>query len=169
MQLFTEPAPQAQSPQAQSPQAQSPQAQSPQVSVTQNLTLQVPAQTDRSSPSKGKKFNICWGSSETHQWAEYNTGSEAIHINGKTGPVLHLYRGSNYFFCVDQAGPATAHAFILTNSPSGGPKAQLIPGAPPPTADGCVAMFIDATTPRYFYYQDAKAKYQGGLIIVHDK
>ena len=127
------------------------------------------------SASRGKKFIVSFGPKEGHQWAEYNDGDESIHINGKNGPVLHLYRGSTYFFCVEQAdvndessGDAK-HFFFLTNSPVGGVKANAIQGGFAPVSKGCVCFKVDKFTPRYFFYQSSKQTFEGGLVIVHDK
>lgn len=125
-----------------------------------------------SSSSKGKKFVVTFGSKEGHPWAEYNEGNLTVNINGKNGPVLHLYRGCTYFFCVEQdiiEGEDPKHTFILTNSPAGGSNSRLILGGFAPVSKGCVCFKVDKYTPRYFFYQDAKNAFGGGLIIVHDK
>jgi YHS domain-containing protein len=99
-------------------------------------------------------------------------GDLSVHINGKNGPVLHLYRGCTYFFCVEQEipeGQDPKHAFILTNSPAGGPDSRLIPGGFAPVSKGCVCFKVDKCTPRYFFYQESKNAFAGGLVIVHDK
>jgi hypothetical protein len=127
------------------------------------------------SASRGKKFVVSFGPKEGHQWAEYNNGDESIHINGKNGPVLHLYRGSTYFFCVEQSNvnddssEDAKHFFFLTNSPIGGAGANLIQGGFAPVSKGCVCFKVDKCTPRYFYYQSSKHTFEGGLVIVHDK
>lgn len=124
-----------------------------------------------SSSSKGKKFVISFGPKEGHPWAEYNTGDKSIHINGKNGPVLHLYRECNYFFCVEQnihEGGDPVHSFVLTNSPVGGLSSRIIPNGFAPVSKGCVCFKVDKCTPRYFFYQDSKGEFEGGLVIVHD-
>lgn len=122
---------------------------------------------------KGKKFVVSWAAKAGHPWEEYSAADAAsIHINGKNGPVLHLYRGSTYFFCVEQEvaeGVAPAHRLVLTNSPVGGAGSRLIPGSFEPVAKGCVGFKVDDNTPRYFFYQDANSAFAGGLVIVHDK
>ena len=120
------------------------------------------------STSKGKKFVVSFGCKQVHPWAEYNCEEKSIHINGKNGPVLHLYRGCTYFFCVEQEKECK-HELILTNSPAGGEKSSLIPNGFPPVSKGCVCFKVDKHTPRYFFYQDAKNAFAGGLVIVHDK
>jgi hypothetical protein len=129
----------------------------------------VPSQS--SSSTRGKKFVVTWGSKEGHQWSEYNTDLESIHINGKNGPVLHLYRGCTYFFCISQndTNPESNHCFILTNSPIGGPNSRSIVGGFAPVSKGCVCLKVDKRTPRYFFYQCSKHEFEGGLVIVHDK
>lgn len=129
-----------------------------------------------SSGSRGKKFVVSFGPKEGHQWAEYNEGDSSIHINGKNGPVLHLYRGSTYFFCVEQshlndddASCDSEHFFFLTNSPIGGAGSRAIHGGFAPVSKGCVCFKVDKSTPRYFFYQSSKHTFEGGLVIVHDK
>jgi len=120
-----------------------------------------------SSSKKGKRFIFTFGKKDGHAWAEYNQGTDSIYVNGKNGPVLHLYRGSTYFFCVDQKD--TENTLVLTNSPVGGNGYKLIHGGFDPIAKGCVCVKIDEETPKYFYYQSSSNQFQGGLIIVHDQ
>lgn len=121
-----------------------------------------------SSSGRGKKFVVSYGPKQGHPWAEYNSDDgDSIYINGKNGPVLHLYRGCTYFFCVEQCG--SGHAFVLTNKPNGGRGSKIIPGGFEPVSKGCVSLKVDKCTPRYFFYQDAFNSYEGGLVIVHDK
>lgn len=125
-----------------------------------------------SSSGRGKKFIVTFGNKEEHPWAEYNNNSDSIYVNGKNGPVLHLYRDCSYFFCVEQnlsENDVPRHAFVLTNSPKGGPKSKIIPNGFAPISKGCVCFKVDKCTPRYFYYQCSKKKLEGGLVIVHDK
>ena len=130
---------------------------------------------DTTSASRGKKFVVSFGPKEGHQWADYNKGNESIYINGKNGPVLHLYRGSTYYFCVeqtnvnDESSSDPIHFFYLTNSPIGGVGSNPIPGGFSPVPKGCVCFKVDKSTPRYFYYQSSKQTFEGGLVIVHDK
>lgn len=132
----------------------------------------IKGESSSSSSSKGKKFIVSFASKEGHPWAEYNAGSDSIHINGKNGPVLHLYRGSTYFFCVEQEikdNEETKHAFVLTNSPVGGANSRIIQDGFAPVSKGCVCFKVGKNTPRYFFYQDSKNEFEGGLVIVHDK
>lgn len=130
-----------------------------------------------SASSRGKKFIVSFGPKEGHQWAKYNRGDESIHINGKNGPVLHLYRGSTYFFCVEQCNVSDLsdsssddkHFFFLTDSPCGGVGSQAIQSGFAPVSKGCVCFKVDKCTPRYFFYQSSCQAFQGGLVIVHDK
>jgi len=125
-----------------------------------------------SSSGKGKKFVVTFRPKEGHQWAEYNVGNLSVHINGKNGPVIHIYRECTYFFCVEQdiiEGEDPKHALILTNSPAGGPDSRIITGGFTPVSKGCVCFKVDKSTPRYFFYQDSKNAFAGGLVIVHDK
>ena len=128
--------------------------------------------TKKSSSGKGKKFIVSFKEKDGHPWTDYNNKYESIHINGKNGPVLHLYRDSVYFFCVEQdlvEGEDAKHAFILTNSPIGGHNAKMIKGGFAPVSKGCVCFKVDEQTPRYFFYQDYKNESAGGTILVHDK
>lgn len=132
-------------------------------------------QSSASSSSRGKKFVVSFGSKEGHQWAKYNQTDNSIHINGKNGPVLHLYRGSTYFFCVEQSNVSddssadAEHFFFLTDSPSGGIGSESIQGGFAPVSKGCVCFKVDKCTPRYFFYQSSRHAFEGGLVIVHDK
>lgn len=120
------------------------------------------------SSGRGKKFIVSFGSKGGHAWEEYNHKSnESIHINGKNGPVLHLYRGCVYFFCIEKCSNS-GHEFVLTNSPVGGKNAKSIVGGFEPISEGCVGFKVTKSTPRYFFYQDTQHKYLGGLVIVHD-
>jgi len=125
------------------------------------------------SSGRGKKFMVSFGSKQGHSWNEYNEGSTSVYINGKNGPVLHLYRDSTYFFCVEQdtveGDNVEANTFLLTNSPEGGPESALILNSFAPVSKGVVCLKVTDTTPRYFFYQNGKGKMQGGLVIVHDK
>jgi len=122
-----------------------------------------------STSGRGKKFIVSFGLKKSHPWEEYNSTNTSIHINGKNGPVLHLYRDSTYFFCLQQETAGDSHSFILTNSPAGGANARIVPGSFESLTKGVVAFKVDKLTPRYFYYQDAKNQFVGGLVIVHDK
>lgn len=146
--------------------------------VSEKKELAVLAPSDKkeqsgSSSSKGKKFVVTFGPKEGHQWSEYNEDSESVYINGKNGPVIHLYRGCTYFFCVDQAGglecPEAKHCFVLTNSPLGGLGSRQVLNGFAPVSKGCVCFKVNKSTPRYFFYQDSKQSFEGGLVIVHDK
>lgn len=126
-----------------------------------------------SSSSRNKKFIVTFGPKENHPWACYNNGDTSIYINGLNGPVIHLYRGRNYFFCVEQPNAAddcanSPHCFILTDSPAGGPDSKPIKGGFSPISKGCVTFKVDQCTPRYFFYQDYKNAFAGGLVVVHD-
>lgn len=120
---------------------------------------------------KGKKFVVTFGPKEGSQWADYNTGNESIYVNSKNGPILHLYRGNTYFFCVEQGntGGVRQYSLILSDSPAGGPGSHLIHNSFAPLAHGCGTFKIDAKTPRYFYYQTNTQAFMGGLVIVHDR
>lgn len=120
-----------------------------------------------SSSKKGKRFIFTFGNKEGHAWADYNQGSQSIYVNGKNGPVLHLYRESTYFFCIEQKD--SDNTLLLTNSPVGGVGSKIIHGGFEPISKGCVCVKVDSETPRYFYYQSSKNQFQGGLVIVHDE
>jgi hypothetical protein len=121
---------------------------------------------------KGKKFIISFKSKKGHPWSEYNKDNLSVHINGKNGPIIHLYRGCTYFFCVEQCGDENRdpeHAFVLTNSPAGGCDSRIIPEGFAPISKGCVCFKVTKYTPRYFFYQDSKNEFAGGLVIIHDE
>lgn len=133
--------------------------------------LQNPCKKHRPGRGKGKKFVVSFCNKSGHQWCDYNNGHDAIKINGKVGPVLHLYRGATYYFCVEQDVPPGAearHMFLLTNSPSGGPNSRPIPGSFQPIGRGTVTFKVTNQTPKYFFYQCSRHSYEGGLVIVHD-
>lgn len=117
-----------------------------------------------SSSSRDKQLIITFGNKEGHRWEKYNQGKSSIFINDKNGPVLHLYRGRTYLFCIEEG----RNTFLLTDSPVGGPNSKPIPGGFAPISKGCVRLTVDKFTPRYFYYQSSLNMFEGGLIIVHD-
>ena len=96
-----------------------------------------------------------------------NDGDDSIHVNGKNGPVIHLYYQHTYFFCVEQDDNSD-HTFILTNSPYGGSQAKMIYDGFEPISKGCVCFKVGKCTLRYFFYQCTKHACEGGLVIVHD-
>lgn len=121
---------------------------------------------------KSREFIITFGEGSHHYWSEYNTTCrEAIYVNGKVGPIIHLYRGYSYSFKVDQRtipGTKPEHYFVLTKCPDGG-KNDIIPGGFEPIACGCGFIKVDERTPRFFFYHDARHRYLGGVVLVHDK
>jgi hypothetical protein len=121
---------------------------------------------------EANKFTVTFGPKGDHRWADFSQTPDAIKINGSTGPVLHVNRGSEYYFCVEQEPDGNgnyAHSFVLTEHPAGN-----VEGIPPrplaflPITNGCVAAKIDSCVPRYIFYQCAKHALEGGLVIVHD-
>lgn len=119
-----------------------------------------------------KKFVVSFRNKFGHPWSEYNKGSKSIYINGKNGPVIHLYKNKTYIFSVQEEERDVridGNAFSLTNSPSGGPKSTIIEGGFTPVSKGCVCLKVTNNTPKYFFYQDSMNKYCGGIIIVHEK
>jgi hypothetical protein len=125
-----------------------------------------------SGSSRGKKFLVSFGDKEGHPWSEYNQVNSSIYVNGKNGPVLHLYRGCNYFFVIDQkivVGKKPEHSFVLTTSPVGGKDSLIVQGGFDATANGTVKFQVDDDTPRYLFYQDGNVGFKGGLVIVHDQ
>lgn len=133
--------------------------------VSKNEGTKVAEQS--SSSSKGKKFLVSFGDKTGHPWGEYNKVGTSIYVNGKNGPVLHLYRGCTYFFVVDKE--AAEHSFVLTTSPMGGKGSSIVPGGFAAVSKGSACFKITDDTPRYFFYQDANAGFKGGLVIVHDE
>jgi len=125
-----------------------------------------------SSSGTGKKFVVTFSDKSGHPWSEYNESPESVHLNGKNGAIMHLYRGCQYFFCVEQEvkeGEDPQHSFFLTNSPMGGAGSRIINGGFSPVSRGCVCFKVDNNTPRIFFYQDGKHGFAGGVCMVHDK
>lgn len=121
--------------------------------------------------SRGKKFIVSFKEKDCHQWSKYNETNTSIYINGKNGPVLHLYRGNTYFFCVENCGDSSSdpeNFFFLTDSPCGGEGSKPVKGGFAPIYKGCVSFKVEKCTPRYFFYQSCRESFQGGLVIVHD-
>ncbi len=116
--------------------------------------------------NKTKKFVISFNSKNGHPWAHYNKGQKSIYINGKNGPVIHLYKGYTYIFCVEEN--KEGHSFILTDLPNGGPSSRPLLNAFEPVSKGCVKFLVNDAIPRYLFYHDTKNEYAGGLVIVHD-
>lgn len=119
---------------------------------------------------KSKQFLITFGEGKKHYWSEYSTCSDAIYVNGKVGPIIHLYRGYKYVFKVEQDIPPGArpeHYFVLTKCPDGG-RNDIIPGGFEPIAQGCGYLCVNDRTPRFFFYHDTRHRYTGGLVLVHD-
>ena len=116
------------------------------------------------SKSKSKRFVVSFGKKHGHPWSDYNHCGEAIVINGKSGPHLHLYRGVTYYFVVNGSGQ---NALILTASPCGGPGSKPIANSFAPLSKGVAVFKVDEKTPRYFFYQNTAAACQGGCVIVH--
>ena len=125
--------------------------------------------------SGSKKFVVTFGKKDKHCHSDLNTSGDSIYINGKNGPVLHLYRGCTYYFSVEQSAQSNgtyAHSFVLTLNPVGNYKGV----APKPLANsfaavasGVVSFKVESSTPRYFYYQCANHSFEGGLVIVHNQ
>lgn len=116
--------------------------------------------------NKNKKFMISYGDKSEHPFGDCNETDNSIYVNGKNGPILHLYRGYNYFFCIDEMDEELE--FMLTTSPCGGPNADIIYGSFQPLSKGCACFKVGKKTPRFFFYQNAKHVGQGGLVIIHD-
>lgn len=126
---------------------------------------------EKKKNNKDKKFVVSFGPKKGHPWAEYNKGDTSIHVGGKNGPVLHLYRGVKYFFCFDDdnnSDSSCEHSLILTNSPAGGTDSRSIVGGFAPFSKGVSYIKVDDQTPRYFFYQDLHNEFAGGIVIVHD-
>lgn len=125
--------------------------------------------------ASGKKFDVTFGDKNGHHLGSYNNGRHSIHINGKNGPTLHLYRGKTYYFDVKQHGATNCmtaeHCFVLTQSPVGnyhGIPPVPLPNSFQPTASGTVSYRVTEQTPNYFFYQCSKHAFEGGLCLVHD-
>lgn len=118
--------------------------------------------------SKCRKFVFDFGCKDGHPWAQYNSGSQSIHVNGQNGPVLKLKRGYTYYFCA-KSHIDGGHGLILTNSPAGGNQAERLPHSFKPCNKGCVVFHVDHKTPKYFFYQDVKNQFAGGIAMVSDE
>jgi hypothetical protein len=120
-----------------------------------------------------KKYNVSFCKKKGHKYQDKIEGCTAIHINGCVGPTLKLHRGVVYYFnvCQKKCDGKYNNYFVLTENPVG-----KIHGEPPeplkcsfdPVAKGCVKFHVTSYTPKYFYYQNSNAAFQGGLIIVED-
>ena len=139
----------------------------PLVSLEPTNTCEDKTSGTPSITKKGKKFTVTIGSKVGHQWSRYNPNESSYHINGKNGPVLHLYRGQTYFFDIQQED--SEHSFVLTNKPDGGEGSLLIANSFAPTSNGVVSFNVDESTPRFFFYQSINERYMGGLVIVHEE
>lgn len=118
-----------------------------------------------------KKFDITFGCKEGHLYADHIVGNKAIHVNCKVAPILKLRRGYIYYFNVKQkaCNGNYDNAFVLTQNPIG--KIGCVEPVPlcdsfDPVTHGCVKYHVTCKTPKYFYYQNANAAHQGGLILV---
>lgn len=138
---------------------------------------------------KGRRFHVTLVPKEGHPWQHRNTGKYAFAVNGKKGAVLHMNRGSTYFFTVKQydsanceggmTGRREIHPFYFTRDLVGGEGGvwadsstyipAKIPGFPDPIVEGTVKVEIDDCTPNYFFFQSAAGTAMGGLCIVHDQ
>lgn len=118
-----------------------------------------------------KKFDITFGCKEGHLYAEHIVGNKAIHVNCKVAPIIKLRRGYVYYFNVKQksCNGNYENSFVLTQNPIG--KIGCVEPVPlcdsfDPVTNGCVKYHVTCKTPKYFYYQNANAAHQGGLILV---
>lgn len=114
------------------------------------------------SEIKKKKFTIELSKKQGHPFQEYIEGTQALWVNGKPGPILHLYPQIEYYFDI-----RCDETIILTMSPFGGEKAKTIPGGFE-SSKGIVKFEVCKETPRFFFYQSTEEKGIGGLIIVHN-
>ena len=120
---------------------------------------------------KVKHLPITFGPKLGHPWAQYNQGEESIYVKGINGPTLHLFRGATYSFDITQEyipGTEARHLFVLTNSPAGGQDSFIFPGFVP-VVNGSVEFTITDDLPKYFFYQDFKNEFAGGIVIVHSR
>ena len=120
---------------------------------------------------KVKNIPVTFKSKLGHPWEKYNTGLDSIHLKGKNGPVIHMFEGVKYNFDVIQdviPGTEAKHLFILTDSPSGGPNSTILPGFDP-VVSGKTTFIPNHSTPKFFFYQDFRDQYAGGIVIYHRK
>ena len=123
---------------------------------------------DDNKKSKCRKFIFDFACKDGHPWACYNKGSKSIHVNGHNGPVLKLRKGFTYYFCAKSADH-DGHGLILTDSPAGGCDAKRLKDSFKPCNKGTVVYKVDDDTPKYFFYQDVKNEFAGGLAMVSDE
>jgi len=117
---------------------------------------------------KIKKFTITFGPKKDSKFAEYNSSEQAIYVNGRPSPIIHLYKNTTYIFVVDQKSDDKgdyASDFMFTEHPVGGSEAK--PMAIKPLTNGSVSMELDKDTPRLFYYHSSKHGFQGCAIWAH--
>jgi len=120
-----------------------------------------------------KKFKVSFGKKCGHRYEHQISGDSCIYINGSVAPILKVQRGYEYYFNVkqDQCNGDYKNLFVLTDSPIGeynGCPPEPLKGSFSPVGSGCVKYFVDCHTPKYFYYQNANASFQGGLVLVTD-
>lgn len=74
-------------------------------------------------------------------------------------------------FNIDQVSNSKGlfdYEFYFTESPIGGEKTQSLLGTKS-VKNGPLMLDINSEIPDYFYYQDRKHKYMGGLVVVHSQ
>jgi hypothetical protein len=118
-----------------------------------------------------KKFCVTFDHKKGHRFADEIKGDKTIHINGKNAPILKVKRGYVYYFSVEQKPHHGNYdnLFILTKSPVGlyeGQCPKPLPNSFDPVGNGCVKYFVNAKTPKYFYYQSTTHAFLGNLVIV---
>ncbi len=135
-------------------------------SVKQNQNKPKHGHSHEHKNKKEKKFMVSFRQKNKHVWYDIIDCHTTVWINGKEGPVLHLYRGYTYHFCIDHN--KTHQALVLSTNPSCGHDTSPISGGFPPLSKGCASLVVNHNTPKYFYYGSASDNFCGGLCIVHN-
>lgn len=100
-----------------------------------------------------------------------DSNSKVYSVDNIKAKTLHVIRGHKYMFNINQLpNPSGKYDFELyfTESPIGGERknnSKLLNTKS--VKVGPVMLDIHSDIPDYFYYQDRKNKYMGGLILVH--
>jgi len=108
------------------------------------------------------RFEVKMGSKQGHKYAKDIKGDSSIYVNGKNGPLVHLFKGNEYVFECSMNGKK----LILSEVPMG----KMIREVDGVKRQGDSVMIkVTDKTPRYFYYRTPENDLLGGLIIVHDR
>jgi hypothetical protein len=118
-----------------------------------------------------KKFNVSVGDKQGHKYSKLIDGKKSFYINGKNGPMVHLYRNNSYVFSLDpEILKNENYKFTFIENPmkvSGKPNMKI--NNVTESKDGSyLTLDVTKDTPRYFYYQCLNHNLIGGIVVVHD-